>query len=217
MRCCAIRASAASTWLMTADNEYVQPGNPSIRRLPATQEELNDYDCIVLYDPDPALWPSEYNQMLTDFVAKAGGGLIYVAGERHDQATVRSPGRSKPRLAEHAADRQRAGPLSHGSQRQAQQPRALAAGDHPRRPGGFDFPVCRQAGRQRTRPDQPPGHVLALSRHPCQARRDRAGAAWRPADAQRARAACPAGDATCRPGPHDFRRLRQHLPLALPR
>jgi hypothetical protein len=73
---------SASTWLMTADNDYVQPGNPSIRRLPATQEELNDYDCIVLYDPDPALWPQEYNQMLTDFVAKAGGGLIYIAGER---------------------------------------------------------------------------------------------------------------------------------------
>src|SRR5439155_23181897 len=38
--------------------------------------------CIVLYDPDPSAWPSEFPQMLTNFVAQAGGGMIYVAGER---------------------------------------------------------------------------------------------------------------------------------------
>jgi Protein of unknown function (DUF1194) len=73
---------SASTWLQTADKAYVQPGNPVLKRLPATPEELNDFDCIILYDPDPSLWPPEYPQMLTDFIAKAGGGLIYVAGER---------------------------------------------------------------------------------------------------------------------------------------
>src|SRR5436190_1786087 len=59
---------AASTWLQTADANYVQPGNPVLKRLPATPEELNDFDCIVLYDPDPALWPSDYAQLLSDFV-----------------------------------------------------------------------------------------------------------------------------------------------------
>jgi hypothetical protein len=74
---------SASTWLQTSDPDYEQPGDPRIRRLPETAEELNDYDCIVLYDPDPNLWPSNYSQLLSDFVAKAGGGLVYVAGERN--------------------------------------------------------------------------------------------------------------------------------------
>ncbi len=76
-------ALSASTWLMTADARYDQPGNPPIKRLPATQEELNEFDCIILYDPEPTLWPTQYPQFLTDFVAKAGGGLVYVAGERN--------------------------------------------------------------------------------------------------------------------------------------
>ena len=75
----------ASTWLQTADANYDQPGQPMIKRLPANMEELDEYDCVVLYDPDPALWPSEYPQMLTDFVSKSGGGLVYVAGERNSK------------------------------------------------------------------------------------------------------------------------------------
>ena len=43
---------------------------------------MNDFDCVILYDPNPALWPDAFPQMLSDFVGKAGGGLIYVAGER---------------------------------------------------------------------------------------------------------------------------------------
>jgi hypothetical protein len=73
---------SGSTWLQTADSQYDHPGNPPIKRLPRTREEMNEFDCVVLYDPDPALWPQDYNELLTDFVAKAGGGLVYVAGER---------------------------------------------------------------------------------------------------------------------------------------
>ena len=73
---------SGSTWLQTADASYEHPGNPPIKRLPRTREEMNEFDCIVLYDPDPALWPQDYHELLTDFVAKAGGGLVYVAGER---------------------------------------------------------------------------------------------------------------------------------------
>jgi hypothetical protein len=74
---------SASTWNQTADVDYEQPGDPMLHRLPETAEELNEYDCIILYDPDPNLWPSDYSQLLSDFVAKAGGGLIFVAGERN--------------------------------------------------------------------------------------------------------------------------------------
>jgi hypothetical protein len=77
---------SASTWLQTADARYEHPGNPPIKRLPRTREELNEFDCVVLYDPDPALWPQDYGELLADFVAKAGGGLVYVAGERMTKA-----------------------------------------------------------------------------------------------------------------------------------
>ena len=76
-------AISASTWLQTADADYEQPGSPRLKRLPETAEELNEFDCIILYDPDPTAWPADYPQLLNDFVAKAGGGLIYVAGERN--------------------------------------------------------------------------------------------------------------------------------------
>ncbi len=74
---------SASTWLQTSDPDYEQPGDPRIRRLPENADEINEYDCVILYDPDPNLWPSNYSQLLSDFVAKAGGGLVYVAGERN--------------------------------------------------------------------------------------------------------------------------------------
>lgn len=73
---------SASTWLQTADAQYEHPGSPPIKRLPITEAEINEFDCVVLYDPDPALWPADFPQLLADFIAKAGGGLVYVAGER---------------------------------------------------------------------------------------------------------------------------------------
>lgn len=75
-------ALSAAIWLQSADKDYDQPGTPPIKRLPLTQEELDDFDCVIMYDPDPALWPEQFPQLLTDFVGKAGGGMIYVAGER---------------------------------------------------------------------------------------------------------------------------------------
>ncbi len=77
------RGISASCWNQTADPDYDQPGDPPIRRLPETAEELNEYDCIILYDPDANLFPPDFSQLLTDFVAKSGGGLVFVAGERN--------------------------------------------------------------------------------------------------------------------------------------
>jgi hypothetical protein len=66
---------------MTADDDYEHLGDSPIQRLPVTQEELNEYDCVVLYDPDPARWPPNFSELLTNFVSQAGGGLVYIAGE----------------------------------------------------------------------------------------------------------------------------------------
>ena len=67
---------SASTWLQTADQQYEHPGSPPIKRLPITDEEMNEFDCIVLYDPDPALWAESFPQLLADFVAKAAARTL---------------------------------------------------------------------------------------------------------------------------------------------
>jgi hypothetical protein len=75
------RGIEVSSWLMTADKDFENPGDIPIQRLPNNQQEMDDYDCVILYDPDPELLPSNFNELLTNFVSKAGGGLIYIAGE----------------------------------------------------------------------------------------------------------------------------------------
>ena len=70
-----------STWLMSADEMYEHPGDKPIRQLPTTDEELNQFDCVLLYDPNPSRWPANFGDLLTQFVGQAGGGLVYVAGE----------------------------------------------------------------------------------------------------------------------------------------
>jgi hypothetical protein len=75
----------ASTWLQSADADYQQPGNTPIRRLPVSLEELDRFDAVILYDPDPSRWPSNFGPMLHDYVAQRGGGLVLVAGEQHTE------------------------------------------------------------------------------------------------------------------------------------
>lgn len=82
-----------STWLQTADANFRHPGNDPLRRLPMDIVELAGgtknghtfagYDCIVLYDPTPEKWPIGFGDLLTQFVAERGGGLVYIAGERY--------------------------------------------------------------------------------------------------------------------------------------
>ncbi len=76
------KAVDLSTWLLSADAKYTHPGHTPLRRLPATQEELNTYDCVLLYDPDPTLMGAGFGALLAPFVEQAGGGLVLVAGER---------------------------------------------------------------------------------------------------------------------------------------
>ena len=70
-----------SSWLQTASPSYRHPGNDPIRRLPTTAEEINAYDCVILYDPNPSLWPANFPELLEQFVMQAGGGIALIAGE----------------------------------------------------------------------------------------------------------------------------------------
>ena len=68
-------------WLQSAGDNYEQVGHRPVRRLPANSQELSFFDVVVLVDPNVKQLGSGWDEMLTNFVGEAGGGLIYVAGE----------------------------------------------------------------------------------------------------------------------------------------
>lgn len=75
-----------ASWLQSAGPEYEHIGSKPIRRLPKDLNELSDqFDAVILFDPDMQALGSKWSEMLTKFVGSAGGGLIYVAGELHSQ------------------------------------------------------------------------------------------------------------------------------------
>ncbi|HEX3726042.1 MAG TPA: hypothetical protein VHV08_07350 [Pirellulales bacterium] len=70
-------------WLQTAGQGYEQVGTRPIRRLPANRQELEQYDVVILFDPDMRALGPAWSELLGQFVGSAGGGLVYVAGEMH--------------------------------------------------------------------------------------------------------------------------------------
>jgi hypothetical protein len=70
-------------WLQSAGQSYEQMGTRPIRRLPSNRQELEQYDVVVLFDPDMRALGTPWSELLSQFVGSAGGGLVYVAGEMH--------------------------------------------------------------------------------------------------------------------------------------
>ncbi len=74
-----------ASWLQSAGDGYEHIGHRPIRRLPIDQKELEQYDVLILFDPDMRALGPTWPDMITKFVGDAAGGLIYVAGELHSQ------------------------------------------------------------------------------------------------------------------------------------
>lgn len=74
-----------ASWLQFADDLYEQKGNRTIQGLPRTLEQLEEYDCVILYDPDFGELPVGFARLLMEFVGQKAGGLIYIAGETSTQ------------------------------------------------------------------------------------------------------------------------------------
>jgi len=70
-----------SGWYQHADPGYQQPGDRPIVRLPQNDEELSGFDVLLLFDPDMRTLGPRWPEMITNFVGREGGGLIFVAGE----------------------------------------------------------------------------------------------------------------------------------------
>ncbi len=70
-------------WLQAAGDGYEQMGTRPIRRLPLNRQELEQYDVVILFDPDMRVLGPAWPELLSQFVGTAGGGLVYVGGEMH--------------------------------------------------------------------------------------------------------------------------------------
>lgn len=73
-----------SVWLQTLDKNRTQPGNTQIEALPVSKEALFEYDAILLFDPNPDEFSSEWLTLVRDeYLRKHAGGLLYLAGPKH--------------------------------------------------------------------------------------------------------------------------------------
>jgi hypothetical protein len=70
-------------WLQSAGQGYEQVGTRPIRRLPANRQELDQYDVLILFDPDMRSLGPAWSDLISQFVGTSGGGLVFVAGEVH--------------------------------------------------------------------------------------------------------------------------------------
>lgn len=69
-----------STWLQSADTQAVRDGDTVITSLPRKQEELLEYDAVLLLDPDPRELDSPWAISVRRLVDEFGGGLLLQAG-----------------------------------------------------------------------------------------------------------------------------------------
>ncbi len=71
-----------SCLLTSADPSFAQEGDKPIRRFPESIEEMMDYDVVLFGDVDPRQFSDAQLQLVSDFVAKRGGGFGMIAGPR---------------------------------------------------------------------------------------------------------------------------------------
>lgn len=69
-----------SVWLQSADEEAVRDGTTVIEHFPRTPQELFQYDCVILLDPQPGDIDPAWTAQMEQLVGNSGGGLLYVAG-----------------------------------------------------------------------------------------------------------------------------------------
>ncbi len=72
----------SSVMLLSADRDFAQEGNMPITRLPRSPGEFADYDVIVLGDVPASFFTTGQLEMIRDYVADYGAGLLWIAGPR---------------------------------------------------------------------------------------------------------------------------------------
>ncbi|QDU60029.1 hypothetical protein Pan216_08660 [Planctomycetes bacterium Pan216] len=78
-----------SVIVLDADPEYVEEDRSARDFFPTSKEELFEYDVIVLGDVAPAFLSPTQLLNIREFVAKKGGGLLFVAGRDYAPGSYR--------------------------------------------------------------------------------------------------------------------------------
>lgn len=86
------KTADVSCWLQSADERAVRDGNTIIDHFPREPDELADYDCIVLFDPNPGDINTSWSAEVESLVSERGCGLLYVAGRKFTPRLVHEPG-----------------------------------------------------------------------------------------------------------------------------
>lgn len=77
------------TVLQESDIDFVQEDRTALPGFPARQVDLDEFDVVILGDIDLSLLNPQSLTHLKSFVSEKGGGLILVAGERHNPLSYR--------------------------------------------------------------------------------------------------------------------------------
>lgn len=76
------RTTVVSCWLQSAAPRFPQEGDERVSAMPATLEELKEFDAVLLLDPDPDGFDAGVAEALKQFVALHKGGLLYAPGPK---------------------------------------------------------------------------------------------------------------------------------------
>ncbi len=66
--------------LISADRDFAQEGNTPITRLPRTEEELEQFDLIMIGDVPAGFFSPEQLRLMKNQVAERGSGLLWIGG-----------------------------------------------------------------------------------------------------------------------------------------
>jgi hypothetical protein len=81
------RSTTLDVLLQTGGEGMSQEGK-ILAKFPSTREAMYDYDCLVAFDPDWQALSAEQVELLENWVADQGGGLILVAGPIYTTAAI---------------------------------------------------------------------------------------------------------------------------------
>lgn len=82
------KTADVSCWLQSADERAIRDGNTVIEQFPRDPEDLAQYDCIVLMDPQPGDINTSWALEIEKLVSQRGCGLLYVAGRKNTPRLV---------------------------------------------------------------------------------------------------------------------------------
>ncbi|SFH72260.1 hypothetical protein [Planctomicrobium piriforme] len=78
-------------WLQSGSVGISQEAKKLLYRFPETVEALYEYDVVIAFDPDWTQLTAEQREMLSNWVANEGGGMVVVAGDVFTPNLAASP------------------------------------------------------------------------------------------------------------------------------